>query len=363
MTRRVGHRPVLLQARRPGSSPTGSESNPATCNQFRIRVPVQTRSIVAGLARDKDLGRANPGPGFRNDNVIRPGDCIVPPGAVRPASSGPYFSGCVDTRIRWGTAPGPHRALANFSADGQSSSCTGTMVGPRHVITAAHCVFLGGNWNDFTVIPARDGATWPVGSTQMSDTQGLNSGFRWYWIPAPLFDNPGLGYDTGLDIALLDHSQAAGRGNGLDGSSGAVRRHTRLHVPSGTSGTPGSPGTPSASTPPRWKGDSTATSTGATSATSRSLTQTDGVESPITPATIPRAIAVLDANPGSLFSVQETAVTCMTSATPFASSAAAPASPRSPSCRWPWASAPTPPSSACPGFCSHSRLRFRIPTI
>jgi len=192
--------------------------NPATCNQFRIRVPVQTRSIVAGLARDKDLAKANPGPGFRVDDVVRPGDWNVPPGEqYGPPQTGPYFSGCVDTRIRWGTAGGPHRALANFSADGQASSCTGTMVGPRHVITAAHCVFLGGNWNDFTVIPARDGATWPVGSTQMSDTQGLNSGFRWYWIPAPLFDNPQLGFSTGLDIAILILPKRLGEGTGWMG--------------------------------------------------------------------------------------------------------------------------------------------------
>jgi hypothetical protein len=90
------------------------------------------------------------------------------------------------------------------------------MVGPRHVITAAHCVFLGGNWNDFTVIPARDGATWPVGSTQMSDTQGLNSGFRWYWIPAPLFENPLLD-NSGLDIAILILPKRLGEGTGWMG--------------------------------------------------------------------------------------------------------------------------------------------------
>jgi hypothetical protein len=192
--------------------------NPATCNQFRMRFPVATRRIVADLAVEKGLARANPGPDFSLDNVLRPGDWNIPfqEQYVAP-QSGPFFSGCLDTRMRWGTAGGPHRALTNFSANGQFSNCTGTMVGPRHVITAAHCVFIGGNWNDFLVIPARDGGTWPVGSTLMSDTQGLNQGFRWYWIPAPLFDNPFLGYSTGLDIAILVIPQRLGDKTGWMG--------------------------------------------------------------------------------------------------------------------------------------------------
>ena len=85
--------------------------NPATCNQYRIRVPAQTRSIVTGRARDKDLGRANPGPGFRVDDVLRPGDWYVPQQEqYGPPQTGPYFSACVDTRIRWGTAGGRGRS-------------------------------------------------------------------------------------------------------------------------------------------------------------------------------------------------------------------------------------------------------------
>jgi hypothetical protein len=92
------------------------------------------------------------------------------------------------------------------------------MVGPRHVLTAAHCVYGGNNnWHDFLVIPARDGATFPVGSTLMSDTQGLNSGFRWYWIPAPLANAPVPNFYTGLDIAILIIPQRLGEQTGWMG--------------------------------------------------------------------------------------------------------------------------------------------------
>lgn len=192
--------------------------NPATCNQFVMRLPVQTRRTIAALASARDLGRAKPSPDFRLDAVIRPWDWAFQfQEQYVPPQTGPYFSGCVDTRARWGTAGWPHSALTNFSPDGQFSSCTGTMVGPRHVVTAAHCVYGGGNtWKDFYVIPGRDGSQKPYGSTLMSDTQGLNAGFRWYWVPAPLVSQFPDWY-SGLDIAFLIIPQRLGENTGWMG--------------------------------------------------------------------------------------------------------------------------------------------------
>ncbi len=77
-------------------------------------------------------------------------------------------------------------------------------------MTAGHCVKGGGNiWYDFFVIPGRDGTLSPYGSAHMSDTEGLNTGFRWYWIPAAAVNTPGNWY-TGLDIAILILPQRLG---------------------------------------------------------------------------------------------------------------------------------------------------------
>ena len=177
--------------------------NPATCNQFRIRLPSQTARGIAAGAVHKGFGRAEPGPA--SPSIVHPPDgALEMPDQYCAPQTGPYFSGCLDTRRRSGTLTYPERTITNFSSDGQLASCTGTLVGPRHILTAGHCLYQGNNvWNDFTVIPGRDGAYWPFGSTQMSDTQGLNQGFRWYWIPEAAFEAPLPEWFTGLDIGII----------------------------------------------------------------------------------------------------------------------------------------------------------------
>ncbi len=73
--------------------------------------------------------------------------------------------------------------------------CSGTIVGPNSVLTAAHCLYDETGWvRDIRVVPGRNGAAEPFG-------------FQWgvdWWVPDEWYANPGdVEFDWGI-ITLAD---------------------------------------------------------------------------------------------------------------------------------------------------------------
>lgn len=99
------------------------------------------------------------------------------------------WSNGTDSRIvRTPTSLWPWRAISQFhSVGGDNSNCTGTLIGPRHLITAAHCINrMGTNtWYTFGIAPGRNGAgSLPYGDSIIDPDPDPGDPVRWYWTPA-----------------------------------------------------------------------------------------------------------------------------------------------------------------------------------
>ena len=153
--------------------------HPGTRREYEVTLP---RGFVRALydfrAAESLLG------GTRN--VEDPGAVEKP---VVPASDSPHgevsergWSNGVDTRSdKAPTTIWPWRTIVNFS-----NGCTGTLIGPRHVITAAHCINRQGTdtFYTVTVTPAMQGpGTAPFGSSTISLDFEKGDPFRWYYTP------------------------------------------------------------------------------------------------------------------------------------------------------------------------------------
>lgn len=185
--------------------------NPSTGNEFRMTFSEKVLPLAGELAEREGL---DAGSGDREVKDAEAQEEELLTEAIKAAAEElpedappPSWSDNVDNRVRLsktaaeqpgttGTTVWPWRAIVRLS-----NGCTGTMIGPRHVITAGHCIYSRTNsaWMTFNVSPGQAGTgLFPYGSLAFPST-----GFNWYFTPEGWRQSSPSGGTGQYDFGLL----------------------------------------------------------------------------------------------------------------------------------------------------------------
>lgn len=198
--------------------------NPSTGNEFRMTFSEGVLPLAGELADREGLSDGSGDDEVRDPAALEAELVREAEEAARaeiPADAPPSWSDNVDNRVRLsktaaeepgttGTTVWPWRAIVRLS-----NGCTGTMIGPRHVITAGHCIYNRSTsaWMTFNVSPGQAGTgLFPYGSVAFP-----SSGFNWYFTPEGWRQSSPSGGTAQYDFGLLVLPQSIGNQTGWMG--------------------------------------------------------------------------------------------------------------------------------------------------
>lgn len=141
--------------------------NPSTKSEFEVRIPAELAVLVGESGESLGLDK-----GTQSSDI----DELTTRSIVGPDDTR-QLKGSIDTA----------QTSANLRKIVQVGGCTGALVGPHHVVTAAHCLYDENGWKARTLRVGRNGDGWhgaavSIGGGASGSSNVHQDDEKFYWI-------------------------------------------------------------------------------------------------------------------------------------------------------------------------------------